>query len=499
LDEGLVSASDAADPLVLAVDVGSSSVRASVFDGEGRAVRALVARRHYGLRTTMDGAAEANADELLGYVEECIDEVVASLSRLKLRVQAVAFDTFWHSLLGVERDGSPATTVLTWADVRSVDASASLRSRLDADAVHERTGAGLYANFLPAKLLWLSETSPEAFARSSHWMSLGEYLYLKLFGGLRVSISMASATGLFDQHRCVWDDELLRLLQVDLDQLSPIAEFSAAFPELVDRYANRWLSLAQVPWYLPAGDGACNNIGSGGVDESRAVVMVGTSGAIRVVRRRDSFQVPKGLWSYRVDARRIVQGGALSAGGNVFAWLAHTLSATDPEDLEDALNQIPPDSHGLTVLPFLAGERSPGWHAEARAAIVGLTLASTPPQIARAMLEAVAFRFGLVFSILCQEIGEVGGIIGSGVGLVHSPAWMQIMADVLDRPITVSGVEEATSRGAALLALEALGHLKDVATLPAPMGRTFEPRGENVRIYAAATRRQEELYRKLLA
>jgi gluconokinase len=499
LDEAEVAAWEAADPLVLTIDVGSSSVRVAIVDGAGRAVRDMVARRQYALRTTAEGAAEANADVLLRYVEACIDEMLASLERSKLVVRAVACDTFWHSLVGVRKDLSPATTVLTWADTRSVNASAQLRRNLDAEAVHQRTGAGLYANFLPAKLVWLCETQRDAFAASSHWMSLGEYLYLKFFGRLRVSISMASGTGLFDQRRCTWDDELIRALPVQVDQLSPITEFSAAFNGLIDGYAKRWPALADIPWYLPLGDGACNNIGSGGVDEERAVLMVGTSGAIRVVRRSENFHVPKGLWAYRVDAKRIVQGGSLSSGGNVFAWLAHSLSSTDPEQLEAGLSEVAPDSHGLTALPFLAGERSPGWHADARAAIVGMTLATTPAEIARAMLEGVAFRFGLVFSILTAEIGKVRGIIGSGVGLLHSPAWMEIMTDVLGRPITVSAVEEATCRGAALLALEAMGHVRDLAALPAPVGKTFQPKGENTRIYAAATKRQEDLYERLLA
>jgi len=499
LDETQVDASEAADPLILTIDVGSSSVRAFIVDGAGRAVRDMVARRHYALQTTTDGAAEADADQLLRYVEICIDEVLASLERSKRVVRAVACDTFWHSLVGVKKDLTPSTTVLTWADTRSADASAQLRRKLDAEAIHQRTGAGLYANFLPAKLLWLSETQRDAFDTSSHWMSLGEYIYLKFFGRLRVSICMASGTGLFDQRRCTWDEELIEELPIDVDQLSPITEFSAAFTDPVDRYAKRWPSLAEIPWYLPLGDGACNNIGSGGVDEERAVLMVGTSGAIRVVRRSDDFQVPKGLWPYRVDAKRIVQGGALSGGGNVFAWLAQTLASTGPDELEAELIQVAPDSHGLTALPFLAGERSPGWHAEARAAIVGMTLATTPAGIARAMLEGVAFRFGLVLSILTAEIGQVRGIIGSGVGLLHSPAWMEIMTDVLGRPITVSAVEEATCRGAALLALEAMGHVRDLAALSAPVGRTFEPRAENTRIYAAATKRQEDLYQRLLA
>lgn len=498
MDEAHIDATGARDPLILTIDVGSSSVRAAVSDGSGRAVVDWVTRRPYALRATGEGAAEANADELVAYAEGCVDELLDAMKPSGRTVAAVGCDTFWHSLVGVARDGTPTTPVLTWADTRSAQEADELRHTLDAREVHIRTGAGLYANYLPAKLLWLSRSQPGVFKETVWWMSFGEFLYFRLFGERRVSISMASGTGLLDQRRCVWDEQVLHALPIETEQLSHIAEYTKNLPTLAPSYARRWPSLAEIPWYLPLGDGACNNIGSGGVNAEQAVVMVGTSGAIRVVRETDDFGVPEGLWTYRVDGKRIVQGGALSAGGNVFAWLVHTLLATDRESLEDELREVAPDSHGLTVLPFLAGERSPGWRSDAHAAILGMTLATTPADMARATLEGVAYRFGLVFSLLVREIGQVRGIIGSGAGLLHSPAWMEIMTDVLGRTIAASAVEEATCRGAALLALEALGEIDDLSKLPVPLGERCEPRPENTRIYAAATERQERYYRLLL-
>jgi gluconokinase len=157
-----------------------------------------------------------------------------------------------------------------------------------------------------------------------------------------------------------------------------------------------------------------------------------------------------------------------------------------------------PDAHGLTVLPFLAGERSPDWNLDARAAIVGMTLHTTALDIARAWLEAVAYPFGQVYGVLERLISPPRGIIGSGVGLVRSPAWMQIMTDVLGKPIVTSAVPEATSRGTALLALEAMGTISDLSAVPAPLGSERKPDAERSRIYRAAMERQQELYERLL-
>jgi gluconokinase len=195
----------------------------------------------------------------------------------------------------------------------------------------------------------------------------------------------------------------------------------------------------------------------------------------------------------------VVQGGALSDGGNVFAWLIHTLRLDPSPELDRDLLAMPPDAHGLTVLPFLAGERSPYWNLNARAGVFGMTLDTEPIEIARAALEAVAYRFGLIYISLKHTTTELQGIIGSGAGLLNSPAWMQIMTDVLGEPMAVSAVPEASSRGAALLALQAMGALSDLSSTPAPLGATYLPNQHNNRTYRTAMERQQELYRRVIA
>lgn len=485
----------AAEPLILALDVGSSSVRAVVYDARGRLVEPFVVRRPYGSETTHDGGVVVDADQLVDLVGSAIDEILPGLSH---PVEAIACDTFWHSLLGVDARGTPLTPILTWADIRSAGAARELRSTLDERAIHARTGAVLYSSYLPAKLLWLSRAQPDVFRRVAYWMSFGEYLYLRLFGERRVSISMASGTGLFDQNACVWDARLLDVLPVREEQLSPIADFDSVMCGLSEPYRSRWPALAGIPWYLALGDGACSNIGSGGTSPEWLVAMIGTSGALRVVRAETRVEVPRGLWTYRVDRRRFVQGGALSDGGNVYAWLDQTLRLGSPEAVERAIANIAPDSHGLTVLPFLAGERSPEWNSAARAAFVGIGLDTDAVEIVRASLEAVAYRFGIIDDILRGSIADTKGIIATGAGLLKSPTWMHIMSDVLGQTLIASTVEEASSRGAALLVLEAMGEISDITAAPVPLGAQYDPNSDHTAIYRAAMKRQQDLYRMLV-
>ena len=153
-----------------------------------------------------------------------------------------------------------------------------------------------------------------------------------------------------------------------------------------------------------------------------------------------------------------------------------------------------PDAHGLTFLPLLAGERGPGWTEGASGVVAGLSMATTPAEILRAAMEAVALRFALIAGIIADSLPGERRVIATGGGMLGSPTWRRIMADALGRPVTVSKVEEASSRGAALLALEALGEIEALEEIEAPLGETAEPDPARHETYRAALDRQRRLY-----
>jgi len=477
---------------VLALDVGTSSCRASLYDLQGRPVAGRASRIPYTPHVTPDGGGELDPHLLL-------DQVCAAIERVLTQdpleeIVAVATDTFWHSLIGVDDAGEPVTPVFLWLDARSRGEVAGLRQRLDEHAVHARTGCVLHWTYWPAKLTWLRRTRPHVFKRAQRWMSFGELLLEQLTGEPRLSLSMASGTGLLDVHSGDWDAEVLDVVGIDRERLGRIVPLKEAAT------TRRWPALSGVPWLPAVGDGACSNLGAGCASADRFAVMIGTSGAERVVwSPPDPFEVPWGAWCYRIDRRRVVLGGALNDGGSLMDWLRGALHLPALAVAEEEVAAMEPDSHGLTVLPFWAGERSPGWADDARGAIVGLRLHSQPVEIQRACMEAVALRFGEVDQILLQAMPNAREVVATGGALLHSPTWMQILADVLDRPVLASAEPEASSRGASLLALETLGLLElPMEELQPDVTRRFEPRPEHTRRYRAAAERQRHVYDALV-
>jgi gluconokinase len=168
-----------------------------------------------------------------------------------------------------------------------------------------------------------------------------------------------------------------------------------------------------------------------------------------------------------------------------------------PADWEQQLSRITPGSHGLTVMPLFAGERSTKWRADARGAITGLNLNTTPVEILAASLESVALRFRLLYDILSDRLGAPERVIATGEALRKSTVWTQMMADALGRPVVASLEKETSARGAAMLALERIGAVAHLSEIPSTTGDTFLPRPQFADAYARLLEEQKTLYRRL--
>jgi gluconokinase len=485
------------EPAILALDVGSSSVRTLLYDGEGREVPGLGVQLAYDLQTTPPGASQVDADFLCDLSIQAISAIHQQMERRRLQPTAVAVCTFWHNVMGVNAADQPTTPVLHSFDTQSAGAARRLADKLDPEALHARTGCILHPSYMPAKLTWLAESQPDAFRATRRWMSFGEYLFLKVTGTAAASTCMVSGSGLWNQNENAFDGETLRALPVEACQLAPESEMDRPVESLRDVFRSRWPLLSGLPWFPALGDGAANNLGCGCGRSGHFALMVGTSGALRSVVDAERLRTPQGLWVYRVDRRRFLVGGALSDGGSVYAWMKKTLQLPPDAETEAALAAMPPLSHGLTVLPFFQGERSPGWRAEARAVIAGLSQATSPLQILYASLEAVALRFRLIFDLMRKSLGKPQRVVASGGALLHSPVWTRMMADALAFPVTPCLENEATSRGAALAALERLGAIPNAMDLPPVLGTPAEPDPARGVLYEQALRLQSKLYREL--
>lgn len=510
--------------MILALDIGTSSTRALLFDALGHKIGAP-SQIEYSQNTTHDGGVECDATQLFELTATCIDRVLEA--HREVEIEAVATSCFWHSLIAVGQNHRALTPLFSWADNRSAPYVSALKSLLDEDETHARTGCVLHTSYWPAKLLWLGHARPELFTSSTRsteeitWLGFGEWMQAQLFGNASMSLSMASGTGILHQNACDWDDEVLEVLPISRAHLPHLIDCSESLGELLPPWKGRWPRLANAKWFPAVGDGACSNVGSACVDANRVALNVGTSGALRVVLNANEYSqsAPRGLWRYRIDRNRVLLGGAISNAGNAWAWCEQNFRL--PRDVESQMSRMQPDAHGLTILPFLAGERSPLWNGDARFVLEGASLDTTPTDIARAALEASSLRFAAVFTLLQEALQTLPSasssaassatpnatlnatsstrcveVVASGGALSKSQVWSQIVADCLGVALSHSAESEASARGAALLALESL-KLLDLSKLSAHNNETISPNSENHALYTRALERQNALYQKI--
>lgn len=479
----------ALDPLVVALDVGSTATRGGVHDASGRPVHGLQHKVPHAFTVAPDGTSVIDPDQVTAEIEEVLDVVTADRA-LGTRIAGVAMDTFAASLIAVDAAGHALTPCLTYADARSADAVTTLRAELDEHAVQQRTGTRIHTSYHAPRLRWLASAEPRVAGAATGWWSLGEYVLARIVGAPLAGTSTVAWTGLLDRRTGALDGELLGAVGVDAAQLSPPRDPDDPAPAVAPA---RWPALARAVWFPVITDGFASNVGAGATDATVMAASTATSGALRVLVEGPAEPLPFGLWNYRVDARRTLLGGAINDVGRAVSWAQATLRLSPSPG---PVLAAPPTPGTPLVLPYLTGERAPGWVGGARAVLTGVSAATEPDVLFRGVVEGVAMTYARVADELHPAAPQVVEVAASGRVSNDDPAWLQVLADVLGRPVTHVTRRRATQRGTALLALDVLA--PDVPRAARVTGATYEPVPAHVAHYAERRARFAEVYDALV-
>ncbi|RKN50512.1 FGGY family carbohydrate kinase [Micromonospora endolithica] len=435
---------------ILALDLGTSSVRGLVLDGDARPLPDALARRKVTLTVHDDGTGTLDPARYLACLAECLDELAAA-GHLD-GVELVATSAQWHSVVPLDAGGAPLGAVLTWLDTRPVPL-ARAAGPADADAFHQRTGAWWHRCYWTVRLPWLREHCGTPIAR---FVGLAEYVFGELLHEGPMAVSQASGTGLLDLRTVDWDAEALALAGARPEEL-PVLATQDWRGRLRPAYARRWPALARAAWAVPVGDGAASNVGSGCVDESRAAVTVGTSAAVRLVQHmpahRDLPRLPHELWRYRVDHDHVVTGSAYSSGGNLFAWAHRELRLPEGAELDAALARLSPDGGRPANVRF-GGDRPPGLAPAGSGELRGLSFGTTATEILAGLMRGMCDLIAVDLAELESTVdGPVDVVLGGGA-VAASGWWRSAFAAALaPRTVWHQPNPEIGAIGAALVAL----------------------------------------------
>lgn len=492
-----VSLATAVAPLVLALDIGSTASRGALFDAHGRPVGKRVKIPHH-FASGADGTSEIDADQVTAEIAEIIGQLAPAGSP---PIAGVALDTFASSMVVVDEHGNALTKAMTYADGRPHAYVDGLRDEIAEIELHQKVGTRFHASYWPARLRWLRAEHPELASRATHYLSLGDYVLWKLTGVLVTGTASAAWTGMVDLRTADWSDEVLAISGIDRSAVAPVLHLDEPLTFSADERqatAARWPALADAAWFAPISDGLAANVGLGASDEHTIGGTAATSGALRVLVRELPPELPGGLWCYRVSHDRALVGGALNDVGRAIHWAASTFSFGAETDAHTALAAAlaaPPSVSTPLVLPFLTGERSTGWASNARAVFTGVGESTSGTALARGVVEGIAVSYRRILTQLRELAPGASALHMGGSVTGEYPQALQIIADVLELPVTPVTIKRSTLLGNALLALETLA--PDTQRISPVHGVPLSPNPERAEHYRSHGAEFERVYQEL--
>ena len=475
------------DPLLIGIDVGTTAVKAALFDTKGHAMKTYVSR--YPTVRPAPGIVEQNAED---WVQRCLEAITTLTDGAALgRVAGIGLTSQVNTHVFVDDRGAALLPAFVWQDGRCAHEAVELDKRiLDTDRL-QWWGAPLPvdASHVLARMAYVARHHPEIWAQTRWVMAPKDYCIFRLTG--EVTADPMTSFGTVDQTLC-YIPQLLDLVPGAVERLPPLAPFTFDAGRI-----RSCLSAAGVPMVVGTMDAWAGLLGAGVARQDEAVYLSGTSEVLGIVSER---KVPTpGVIAFPRCEGVVLHAGPTQAGGASVEWLAGILNQS-PATLSALVSALDLARPAPIFLPHLAGERAPLWDITSRASFSGMTSATSAADLARAVFEGVAYSARLLLQSLEQSSNSHPASLNLAGGGTKSDIWCQIRADVLGRPLRRTANRDAGVLGAAILAGTGSGLLAsiDAATRQlVAFDRTFEPNPAQAGRHAFGFGKYLELYRQL--
>lgn len=473
--------------LVIAHDLGTTGNKASLYDSEGTLLGS--AFEAYETVYAQHGWAEQNPEDWWRAVCHTTKQLLAETSTARDEVAGVSFSGQMMGCVALGRDARPLRHALIWADQRAVAQERWMKERIAPEDAYRITGHRLSSSYSLSKMLWLRDHEPDVFRSTHSFVQAKDAVVARLTGNFVTDRSDASGTNLYDLERGTYSETILQAADFDERKLPELALSTDVVGEILPAIADEFGLPTGTPVVIGGGDGCCAALGAGIWREGGAYNYVGSSSWIAMATKEPVYDPDQRTFTWA----HVVPGlfspcGTMQAAGASYQWAREQLGHVEKEaavredvSVYDLLNALaatsPPGAHGLIYLPYLLGERSPRWNADARAAFVGLTMRHTRADMIRSVLEGITMNLRIILDALTRQGIEIHSmrLIGGGA---QGAFWNELMADIYDLPVQrLTYLEEATSMGAAVAGGVGVGLYEDFSIIERmnPIARTIEP------------------------
>ncbi|HEY9487015.1 MAG TPA: gluconokinase [Chryseosolibacter sp.] len=482
------------DPYIIGIDLGTGSAKAIAMNHVGEVID--TAQIAYPTLHPAPGYQEQAPELIWQAFVKCISRIT---TKRKKAPDAVSLSSAMHSVIPVDKDCNPLMNMIIWADNRSASVATAIHNSEAGQNLYEETGTPIHAMTPLCKIQWLKQNGQAIFSKTAKFISGKEYIWFKLFKQYEVDYSVASATGMMNIEKLQWNQRSLDFAMIRADQLSALvnANHRRTCSDLA--LCSQLGVTNETPFFIGATDGCLANIGSFATEDGCMALTIGTSGAVRVTRKKTMLNFKAMTFNYRLDASTFVCGGAINNGGVALKWYAENLlgrkleTASDYTLLLEALNDTNPGANGLIFLPYVLGERAPIWNSDACGVFYGMRTHHRQADFTRAVIEGISTSLYDITHNMIEAGLDVKQIHVSG-GFVHSEQWLQLLADLFGRKVCLINTADASAIGAAFLAMKDLGVIADYSSLKPSMIKDFFPDPENMASYRELYMQYRKLY-----
>lgn len=470
-----------AKEVLVGVDVGTGSAKAAAYDLSGQVIAEFTSG--YGLSRPLAGWVEQDAGDYWRAVCASLRGVSTLVRAAGSRIVAVGTCGQTPTLVLVDRAGDPVRPAITWQDTRATLEAAELRSRVSDEDLHRMLGMALpmEATYPPARLLWLSRREPEVVKRTAHVLQPKDFVNLRLTG--EAASDAWDSKGIVHATTGGTDQEFFDLVEVPAE----IAPKCLGPGEVLGVVSHAAAESTGVPTGVPVttgwSDALCSVLGSGSIAHpSTAFDISGTSEIVGVHVASETVDAQPLLRAPFLPAGTSLVYGPTQTSGDALIWFGDTVLGLGgkpgiPDEVEMLAHRARPGS-SVVFAPYLAGERAPLWNSSARAAFLGVSRNDGVAEMARSVLEGIAFSVRHVLEYAESAAGARAVQLRISGGGARSELAMQMRADALGIPVVVPRRLETATLGAAILAGAATGHfpaVEDAVCSMVHVGKTVAP------------------------
>ena len=479
---------DKTTPYFIGLDLGTTSTKVIAFDQRGNTL--VTTGVAYPTFYPAVNYAVQKPDTIWEAVRASVSRVLETVDE-NYTLAGVGMSSAMHTLLPIDEDGNPLTDLMIWSDNRACEVIEKVLEE-EGDIFYDTVGVPLHPMTPFAKLLWASENKVAWGQNAKMFIGIKEWILQKITGVYEMDYSIASATGMFDIHQNQWHDSCLKRANICHTQL----------PTLVDTLSvrnciNDELFPIGTPIVIGASDGCLANLGAGAFRDGTIAVTLGTSAAARAVVSKPVLDPNRSTFCYYLAPNHYVVGGGSNSGGIVIEWFVKNFADNNYGTFYEWIDSVTAGAEGILCLPYLQGERAPVWNSSAQGIFHGLTMHHSRRHLAKAVMESILLNIKQIIETIGTLQQKSFKSVKVGGGSAVSPIVLQLLSDVLGINVHITHTSEHSAWGGAVMAMWALGYVKDFEHLSAhPPVIIFAPQIEDKTFYNKQLERFKELYQR---